>query len=366
MNNQSLIKKTQELIDKQIEERGYATIVDILLELDYLTKQNYEKWRLGKVPYLEKVCIVNLNKLQLILKTAHSYATKQNYKKSITFYKKYKSKKTIKLRFSASNNEKIEQLYSTHFIKKDSINLCKKNIDQNDYIVSCLKDIIKEFGPNYLNDKPFEVYQDLLKINDVDRITCSAILCTLVNNVVNIDDNFEDIKALSIKIQNLCKLNSKISNELANIFSKLYSKDNKKEFVNIKDNKLKDFLQSKIPILWNGYSVWHYSGGYIECFYKGDILLIPNKNVIKNKDLKMLLIDDPYASVNKIQEHFINELCKYLDNKFDDYCTCEKYYEPVVEEFSFESNLEDWCNINRFKILKCEGSGYDGGYTPAF
>ena len=37
------VKKTQKLIDKQIEERGYATIADILLELGYLQKNDVIK-----------------------------------------------------------------------------------------------------------------------------------------------------------------------------------------------------------------------------------------------------------------------------------------------------------------------------------
>lgn len=146
MNNQELIKKTQTLLDKQVKERGYATIVDILLELGYLSKQNYENWRYGRIPYLEKVCTVNLNKLNLILRTAHSYAAKQNYKKSITFYKKYKSKRIIKLRFSASNNEKIEQSYSTHFVSRD-IKKLNNNLEKDDCIENALKNTKEDLIP---------------------------------------------------------------------------------------------------------------------------------------------------------------------------------------------------------------------------
>lgn len=365
MNNQELTKKTQALMDKQIKERGYATIVDILLDLGYLTKQNYDNWRFGKIPYLEKACTVNLNKLNIIVKTAHSYATKHNYKKSITFYKKYKSKKKIKLRFSASNNEYIEQAYSTHFVL-NCVKSSQNDDSKQNKCIKRLKDIVFEFGPNYLNEKPFEVYEELLKIENVNRRLCSGILCVLVNGVIDYNDDFEDVKALSKKIQNSCDLNSKLSNILANIFSKLFSQENKKLFLETKDNNLNTFLKSELPILWDGYSVWHYPGGYVECFYKGDMLLLPNKKVLKNKGFKTLMIENPYSSVKMIQEYFIRDVCKYLDNDFENYCTCEKYYVPTVEDYYFESNLEYWCKENGFNILKCEGSGYDGGYTPDF
>lgn len=244
--------------------------------------------------------------------------------------------------------------------------MSNKNLNQNNYIVNGLKDIIKEYGPNYLKDRPFEVYKELLKLEDSDRKICSAILCALVSDVIDSNNEYKDVNALSKKIQDSCIFNLNISNNLAYIFTELYSEENKKEFLETKDNNLNKFLQSEISLLWDGYSIWHYTGGYIECFYKADILVAPYKKVLKNKNLKELLSNNPYVSTIKIQEHFIEEIRKYLDDDFNDFCTCDKYYEPVVEDYYLQSNLEYWCNKNGFKLLECEGSGYDGGYTPDF
>ena len=54
MNAQQLIKKINEAVENQRQQRGYIAPVDILIEVGVLTKQNYEAWQFGKVSYLEK------------------------------------------------------------------------------------------------------------------------------------------------------------------------------------------------------------------------------------------------------------------------------------------------------------------------
>ena len=73
----------------QLKNRGYATTVDVLMDLEILSKSNYELWRNGKVPYLEKVCTANLKKLSTILHEIRVYAIKQKLKPSFTVYKRW-------------------------------------------------------------------------------------------------------------------------------------------------------------------------------------------------------------------------------------------------------------------------------------
>ena len=46
----------------------YISPVDVLIKMDILSVKDYENWRFGRVPYLERVCKTNLNKLSLIIK----------------------------------------------------------------------------------------------------------------------------------------------------------------------------------------------------------------------------------------------------------------------------------------------------------
>ena len=111
------IKKIRNLMDKQIKEKGFATVVDTFIDIGVLEKLHYEKWRKGQVVYLEQVCKGNLNKLSEIIKEIYKYSKELDLKESFTFYKKY-GKGKVKLRFSKSGQDNIEKRYATHFVIK--------------------------------------------------------------------------------------------------------------------------------------------------------------------------------------------------------------------------------------------------------
>lgn len=111
------IVKIRNSMDNQINEKGFATVVDTFIDIGILEKLHYEKWRKGQVLYLEKVCKVNLYKLSEIIKEIYEYSKELDLKESFTFYKKY-GKGKVKLRFSKSGHDNIEKRYATHFIMK--------------------------------------------------------------------------------------------------------------------------------------------------------------------------------------------------------------------------------------------------------
>ncbi len=122
INQNKLIKAVGSSMYQQIKEKGYATAVDTLMDMHILSKQAYESWRNGRVPYLEKVCNINLKKLDSILKEMKHYADRNGLKPSFTCYKQWgrKNKPTIKLRFSKTGNEYMEKLYATHYVRNVS------------------------------------------------------------------------------------------------------------------------------------------------------------------------------------------------------------------------------------------------------
>ncbi len=130
-NDKILMTKVHSSMYYQIKNTGIATPVQVLLDLDILSKADLEKWRFGKVDFLERVCKVNLRKLSLVMKFMRSYAKEEDLKTSFTYYKKWgqkKGSKAVKLRFSKSGNEDIEKSYATHFVsKKIKENALKKN-----------------------------------------------------------------------------------------------------------------------------------------------------------------------------------------------------------------------------------------------
>ena len=80
--------KVHSAVYHQCQQRGYATPVDVLVDIGVLPKQKYEDWRFGKVRYLEAACTCNLKKLSFIMKQIRSYAKKTNL--NLSFCKRYK------------------------------------------------------------------------------------------------------------------------------------------------------------------------------------------------------------------------------------------------------------------------------------
>lgn len=122
MNRQEIIPLIHSSMYHQIKKTGYATPVEVLMDLKVLSKEDYEKWRFGKVDYLERVCKANLSKLSFIMKEIRSYAKKNDLKPSFTYYKRWgqkKSKESQKLRFSKIGIDEIEKAYATHYVSKN-------------------------------------------------------------------------------------------------------------------------------------------------------------------------------------------------------------------------------------------------------
>lgn len=74
MNNEQLQVKVHQAMQKQCEMRGYAAPADVLMDIGVLSRKNYEDWRNGKIPFLEKVCTINLHKLSFIMREIQVYA----------------------------------------------------------------------------------------------------------------------------------------------------------------------------------------------------------------------------------------------------------------------------------------------------
>lgn len=119
LNQQDLIKQTNLAASKLLGEKGYISVVDVLMELGKLSKKDYENWRFGRVPYLEQVISLNLSKINLVLGTLQANAQNGHLKASRTVYTTWGKGPRQLLRFSKSGAPQLEQAYSTHFVKRE-------------------------------------------------------------------------------------------------------------------------------------------------------------------------------------------------------------------------------------------------------
>ena len=128
MNEKELIGKIHSSMYHQIQTRGYAAPVDVLVDTGILPKQKYEDWRFGRVRYLEAVCNANLKRLSFVLYQMRVYAQAHGLKPSFCYYKRWGIKKkgqgrgaVIPLRFSRSGDAEIERRYATHYVDEKRI-----------------------------------------------------------------------------------------------------------------------------------------------------------------------------------------------------------------------------------------------------
>jgi hypothetical protein len=117
-NKDPYFKRIAAAVTKLLKEKGYAAPVDVFMEMGLLRKADYENWRFGKVPYLEKVIQCNLSKCGRILRILQKHADSARLKPSFTGYNKWGKGQKTRLRFSKTADKNVEQAYAHHFVSK--------------------------------------------------------------------------------------------------------------------------------------------------------------------------------------------------------------------------------------------------------
>ena len=126
MNRKELTKKIEQHCNALLYEKGFICSLDLFIALNYLSLDQLNDWRLGKIEYLEKVCNANLTKLSFVNGIMRVFAEKRNLRPSVTAYYKHGKGHKSKLIFSKSRDERIETHYATHFLNIERINELKR------------------------------------------------------------------------------------------------------------------------------------------------------------------------------------------------------------------------------------------------
>ena len=100
-----------------LESRNFVAPVDVFIQMEFLTHQQLEDWRRGRIPYLERAVSCNLSKASRILRLLRLHAHDLNLKPSQTVYKKWGKGRSRTLRFSKSGKADLEAAYSRHFVQ---------------------------------------------------------------------------------------------------------------------------------------------------------------------------------------------------------------------------------------------------------
>jgi hypothetical protein len=107
-------------VGKILARADVVAPTEILIEMGNLSQKNYEAWRKGKIPFLERVFEGNLSKANRILRIIGFHAHDLNMVPRNTHYHQWGKGKKRALRFSKSGDKKIEEAYSRDYLWNQS------------------------------------------------------------------------------------------------------------------------------------------------------------------------------------------------------------------------------------------------------
>jgi Fe-S-cluster containining protein len=113
-----MLARVRAAIAVVLRQKGYVSVVDVLVEMKRLTPAHLEDWRFGRIPYLERVVQGNLSKLSLIGREIRSVAQAQGLTPSVAVYRTWGKGPKRTLRFSKSGEPSVERAYATHWLSK--------------------------------------------------------------------------------------------------------------------------------------------------------------------------------------------------------------------------------------------------------
>ena len=231
-------------------------------------------------------------------------------------------------------------------------------------IAAILKEIVDKNSPGYLADEPYAVFKKLCESGVADKRAAGAVLYFLVSGMLDRLDEECSFKDLSREIQRTCSFNKKMADTLAAIFLSLYTLSNREEWKSMDLQGLERFKNTDLLLEWNGFATWDAGSVSVDCHYEAEIELKVTESLVVDDNLSAMLRKNSFMTAKEIWNYYSGLLTDYLDREFDWYCTCEEYYEPVVEDFELEYYVKDWCEKNGFEFIRCEGEGDDSGYIP--
>jgi hypothetical protein len=98
-----------------LADRNFVTAIDVLIGAGWLTTPQVDRWRQGRVDYLERLVRANLSKISTAMAAFRQWAQKEGLNPSETAYLS-QARDHHPLRFSKSGDARIEAAYRTHWV----------------------------------------------------------------------------------------------------------------------------------------------------------------------------------------------------------------------------------------------------------
>jgi hypothetical protein len=113
-----LERRVVEAAEAALAERKFVTPIDVLVGLGWLQPAHIDRWRQGRVDYLERTVQANLSKISTAMKAFRRWATGRGLQPSETAYLA-RTRDRRQLRFSTSGDPRVERGYRTHWVSSE-------------------------------------------------------------------------------------------------------------------------------------------------------------------------------------------------------------------------------------------------------
>lgn len=241
-----------------------------------------------------------------------------------------------------------------------------KRPDEKMAIALRLKEMIEENGLDYLKENPFDIYSLLLDEKVASPLSIRMILLTLLTQVHLKAKELADPNAITRYIQRSCCLNTEMADFLSSIYAEVFSAENQKEWEKRAGMGFADFCRQVWKFSWNGDCEWSCRGGSMNCFCNATatIKIVDTQQV--GNELQKMLEKNPFMASDEIFGYYQSMLGDLLDSDFEDYCTADDYYPPVVEDYveNFADFVNNFCKKHGMELIASEYSGNSSDFEP--
>jgi hypothetical protein len=115
---QDIQARVRRVAEQALAEKQYVRPIDVLLGLGWLAPSHLDRWRQGRVPYLEQVIQGNLGKVGAAMHEFRRWAQASGLTPSETTYLA-RTARPPPTPVSASADPSIEQVYRTHWVSPE-------------------------------------------------------------------------------------------------------------------------------------------------------------------------------------------------------------------------------------------------------
>lgn len=227
----------------------------------------------------------------------------------------------------------------------------KENDERAAKIISVLDKRVRTEGYEYIYECAYNVYKTMLE-KGIDRIDAATVLYALASDVGR--ERKDDIREQVAKRLLLDKDGAELIN---GVFYALYAEESLSVMRKEEYAGLDEFCSAEHEAVIEAEATWCQKRGAKQdytCTYRLTFRVAERELLVK--DLRDKLRKNPFLKEADIYKHCVGGLKEFIADEFEEYCTCDDYYPPAVEDFPCNcvEEIEDYLRNHGIELISDE------------